>query len=130
MKKRFLVTMAFMLVIVCSIFAVSKIMAATCYDLYSAKCTSGNVCQTRCTPDCGGTAKTAFVVDKCCTTTTGYDTCEAHPTDKVDCFMTFDCEDGTSTCYSDAAEKQCDNNQTTSTTQTSKKILSGSGCGT
>ena len=107
------------------------VMACTCYDLTNEECVPNGTCDDACSPACGDTiGKWAHMVDKCQTKTTGYDTCEAHPTDKVDCYEKTTCEVGTQTCPSDAAEKQCDVvSDSEKDVKTSKKILSGSGCG-
>lgn len=129
MKTRFLQLMTLMVIVVCGIFVVNKVMAATCYDLDSGACTTTDKCYNRCTPSCS-TGRSSYAVDKCDTVCSGYDTCEAHPTNEVDCYYDYDCIEGTSECSSDAAETTCTSDgETYETHTTSEKILSGSGCG-
>lgn len=129
MKTRSLVIMAFMPVVVCGMFAVSAVIAATCYDLGKEWCVTPTGCELSCTPECGDVYdKAVYAVDKCKCKATGYSTCEAHPTDEVDCYEKWNCAASTNTCSSDAAEKQCDESGGSTLVKTSKKILSDSGC--
>ena len=127
MKKRFLVTVAFMLIVVCGIFLVNKAMAVTCYELKSEDCTTDYLCSGRCTPSCS-TGRVSYSVDKCKGVCTGYYQCGSHPTDEVDCFVTYDCTVDTSTCPSDATEKECGFDNNDEITKMSKKYVTGSGC--
>jgi hypothetical protein len=127
MKNRFLITMAFMLIIVCGIFLVNKVMAVTCYELESEDCTTDDQCYERCTPSCS-TGRISYAVDKCKSVCSGYYTCGAHPTDELCCYKTYDCDASTYTCPSDASEKQCEYGGNDEKNWISKKILSDSGC--
>jgi hypothetical protein len=130
MKKRFLFAMAFMLVVVCGMFATRAIMAAYCLELQSSDCVSDNTCAAHCTPECGDVvSKYAYNVDKCVSVASGYHDCTTNSEDKVWCYSRYDCTSSATVCPTDAGETKCQSTGSSTKVKVWKKFVGGSGCG-
>jgi len=131
MKKRFLVTVAFMLVIVCGMLMTRAVMAEDCWTLAIKRCTTGPLvrpCGSTCGPFCYKIIWAPYYVDRCQCVASGFHDC-VDDNEMVNCMLIYTCGTTSTTCPTDPNEKKCGRVDEFMTWDDNRKALTGSGCG-